>query len=88
MLSTPPASDIKNAVAPRVRKTNSDFKSVTDSAGISPNSEAANITAILEKPALAPGGINAAVGISPSRNESVIATAAAIPVNAALYDLS
>lgn len=48
VLSTPPASDIKNAVTPRVRKTNSDFKSVTDSAGISPNSEAANITAILE----------------------------------------
>ena len=42
------------------------------------------MVAIFEKPIFAPGGIKATVGISPSRYESVSATADSTPNNAIL----
>lgn len=63
---------------------NNAFIKVIASALTRPIDEAANIVAIFEKPIFAPGGIKATVGISPSRYESVNATADSTPNNAIL----
>ena len=85
VLNIPPAKLITKAVGPLVTPAKSAFISVTAEAGTKPMEEAANIVAMFEKPAFAPGGIKAETGISPSRKDSVSATADSIANNVILY---
>lgn len=51
----PPDSDIIPAVIPLVKKTNPDFKSETDNAGVTPSQMTAVIITMFERPILMPG---------------------------------
>ena len=87
-LRNPPARLIKNAVAPRVINTKTDFAITINIVSRTLNFDAENITGMFESPSLLPGGIKYAVGKRLSTNDSTTAKAVIRAVNVILLIFS